>query len=378
MTTAQPHPAAWAAHDEKVRPYVRAHRTVSSLRTLVVVLLVWWVLASRQLVGFEAALTVRGASGFSLFLWFFGTLAVLWEVISFPLSLSSYLVDRRFGVSRQTLGSWYADHLKGLMVGGALSIIVLLFTWFAVTRFGTYWWLGLAFFFVLFSVVLAQLAPVLLLPLFFKMNPLPEGELRGKLIEMSARYGVSVGEIYLLGLGDKTEKGNAAFMGLGKTKRIAIGDTIYEKYPADQVLAVFAHELGHMIHKDIWKGLALSSATLFLTFGLADAICQNFLLPRWFTFTQAPFGLFLYFVTVSVLGIPLGILEKAYSRWRERLADTFAAKELKMGRPLAAALEALTYQNRSYFVPNALREFFLFSHPAPWRRITRLRTDILA
>jgi STE24 endopeptidase len=376
MTTRQPLPEAWAAHDEAVRPYVRAHRLISSLRTLLTVTVLWWLLASRQLIGFEAALTMRGATGFTLFLWFFGTLVVLWELISFPLSLASYLVDRRFAVSRQTLAAWYADHVKGLAVGGALGLIVLLFTWYALTHFGPLWWLALAFFFVLFSVVLAQLAPVLLLPLFFKMNPLPAGELRDKLVDMSARYGVSVGEIYLLGLGDKTEKGNAAFMGLGKTKRIAIGDTIYSKYPQEQVLAVFAHELGHMIHWDIWKGLALSSASLFLTFGVADWICQGWLLPRWFTFLEAPFGLFLYLVTVSVVGIPLGFLERVYSRWRERLADRFAAEQLKMGRPLAAALEALTYQNRSYFVPNAVREFFLFSHPAPWRRITRLRTDL--
>lgn len=363
----------WAAHDAKVRPYIRAHRFISSLQTLLLISSLWWLLYHRQLAGFEAALTARGATGFSLFLWFFGTLAVVWEVITFPLAVASYSIDRVYGVSRQTFFAWYADHVKGLLVGAALGLIVLLFTWFAATHLGDYWWVALATFFVLFSVVLAQLAPVLLVPLFFKMKPLPEGELRQKLVEMSARFGVSVQEIYLLGLGAKTEKGNAAFMGLGRTKRIAIGDTIYEKYPAEQVLAVFAHELGHLVHRDIWKGLLFSSVSLFLTFGIANTVAQNTILPNWFTWIEAPFGLFLYFVVVAIVGLPLGLFERVYSRWREREADRFASEKLQMSKPLADALETLTFQNRSYFVPNILREFWLYSHPAPWRRITLLR-----
>ncbi|MBY0370144.1 M48 family metalloprotease, partial [bacterium] len=237
------------------------------------------------------------------------------------------------------------------------------------------WWVALATFLFLFSVLLAQLAPVLLIPLFFKMNPLPAGELREKLIALSARYGVSVKEVFLLGLGDKTEKGNAAFMGIGRTKRIALGDTIYEKYPANQVLAVFGHELGHMVHGDIWRGLALSTASLFLTFGLAAWIGDHWLLPHWFTWVEAPFGLFLYFLIVAGVGLPFGLLERIHSRWRERLADEFAAKQVGMAPELAGALEALTLQNRSLFKPEGWREWLFYSHPAPWRRILRLRAD---
>ncbi len=365
---------SWKAHDEKVRPYIGWHRFLSSSQTLLLVLSVWWLLQSRQLAGFEAALTARGASGFSLFLWFFGTLAFLSECLSFPFSLSHYLVDRHYGVSRQGLSSWYADHIKGLIVGAALGLIFLLFAWWSVTTLGHFWWIALAAFFVFFSVVLAQLAPVLLLPFFFEMKPLPQGTLRDSLIEMSRKFGVSVEEIYLLGLGAKTEKGNAAFMGLGPTKRIAIGDTIYSKYPAEQVLAVFAHELGHLVHKDIWKGLGLSAVSLFLSFGIAEVICQSTVLPRWFTWTEAPFGLFLYFIVVVLVGLPLGVIERIYSRWRERCADRFAAQELGVGMALSDALETLTYQNRSYFYPSVFREFWTYSHPAPWRRITSLRS----
>jgi STE24 endopeptidase len=365
-------PARWLEHDRQVRPYVRWHRFFSGLQTLFLIWSVVALLRSGSLVAFESALIEKGTSGFSLYLWFFGTLAAVWEILTFPLSVGSYLTDRWFGLSKQRFFSWYVDHVKGLVVGAALGLIVLLFIWFCVTYLGSWWWVTLTVFFIFFSVVLAQLAPVVLVPLFFKMQPLPQGELRRKLLEMSGKFGVPIQEIYLLGLGAKTEKGNAAFMGLGRTKRIAIGDTIYEKYPAEQVLAVFAHELGHLVHWDIWKGLFFSACSLFLTFGLADFICRTWVLPTWFTWLEAPFGLFLYFVVVSLLGIPLGLLERIFSRWREREADRFASENLNMARPLADALESLTYQNRSYFFPHPLREFWLYSHPAPWRRIRTL------
>lgn len=365
--------ASWKAHDESVGPYVRWHRFLSSAQLFLGVVLLWGMLRSHFLLELEQWLSGRGFQGFALFLVFFGLMGAGWTLTTLPLSFSHYWIDRQFGVAKQSGAGWAADYLKGLVVGASLGLIVLLFTWFAATQLGDFWWVALGAFFVLFSVVLAQLAPVLLLPLFFKLSPLPDGPLRSKLLEITASIGVAVREVYLLGLGAKTEKGNALFMGIGRTKRIAIGDTIYQKYPEDQVLAVFAHELGHLVHKDIWKGLALSSISLFATFGIANFLAAEYFLPRWFTFVGAPFGLFLYFVLVGLVGIPFGFLERLFSRWRENLADEFAAKEMKMAKPLADALEALTFQNRSFFAPSFAREFFTYSHPAPWRRIQKLR-----
>ncbi len=365
--------ASWKAHDERVGPYVRWHRSLASVRLFLGVAVVWGLLRGHFLIEFEQSLAAKGFQGFSLFLYFFGALGVGWEILTLPLSFGHYFIDKRFGVAKQSPAQWALDHLKGLLVGATLGLIVLLFTWYSATQLGAYWWVAFAAFFVLFSVVLAQLAPVLLLPLFFKLSPLPDGPLRSKLLELTASIGVAVREVYLLGLGAKTEKGNALFMGLGRTKRIAIGDTIYQKYPEDQVLAVFAHELGHQVHKDIWKGLCLSGMSLFATFGIADFFAAGYFLPRWFTFVGAPFGLFLYFILVALVAIPFGFLERLFSRWRENKADGFAANEMKMGEPLANALETLTFQNRSLFVPSGLREFFTYSHPAPWRRIHKLR-----
>ena len=362
----------WQAHDASVLPYVRAHRLLGHSKTALTVLLLALAFKTQWLAGLEKFLA-ESFSGFSLYAAFFGTVGAIAVGAGFPFSAGGYAIERHFGLSRQSVKSWLLDQVKGLVLGAALGLIVLLFTWWALTSLGDQWWLAFGAFIFFFSVLLAQLAPVFLIPLFFKMDPLPDGELKQKLIELSARFGVSVKDVYLLGLGDKTEKGNAAFMGIGRTKRIVLGDTIYGKYPSEQVLAVFGHELGHLVHADIWRGLALSTASLFLSLGLSQWIAETWVLPRAFTWMQTPFGLLLFFVVLTLVGMPLGVVEKIHSRWRERLADGFAAEKVSMAAPLADALETLTLQNRSLFMPEGWREWLFYSHPAPWRRITRLR-----
>jgi STE24 endopeptidase len=216
-------------------------------------------------------------------------------------------------------------------------------------------------------VLLAQLAP-LLIPLFFKLKPMATSPLKEKLLSLCAGQGVKVEEVFHLGLGEKTEKGNAAFVGLGRTKKILIGDTLYEKYPEEQIEAVFAHELGHQVHNDIWKNIILSGLLTFVVFYVANALCQAWAFTYFDTSIDRPFGLFVFFALFSVCQFPTGLLMTAFSRQRERAADKFA-DNLNRSKPLAEALEALTIQNKGLFHPNPIVEFFKYSHPAPWRRI---------
>jgi STE24 endopeptidase len=305
---------------------------------------------------------------------FFGMLALIWEGLSFPFSLCGYHVERRFGLSRQNLGSWLADQGKGLVLKALLGGIALSVVWLTVEYFGAWWWLACATLFFLFSIGLAQLAPILLIPIFFKMKPMSEGPLKQRLLGLCRQFGIQVSEVYHLGLGEKTEKGNAAFMGLGRTKRIVIGDTLYEKYAAQEVEAVFAHELGHQVHNDLWKGIWLSTALLFFSFFAASWLGEQFVYPLVGTSAHSPFGLLIFFTIFSVVQMPLGILQAAYSRSRERAADAFALNKVGLAGSLADALEKLTVQNFGMFRPHPLMEFLFYSHPAPWRRILLLRS----
>jgi len=361
-------PAAWAEHDQKVRPYVWSHRLVSWARLLLG--LGFLVAGFTRKIFWSLQVQLEAWAPHPLVAWlaYFFVLGISWELISFPAGWASYRVERAFGLSKQTLGKWLVDQMKGWAVGAVLGVVVLTALFYTVRLFGDQWWLAAATFLVLFSILLAQLAPVLLLPLFFKLKPLPAGELKERLLALCLKFKVEVKEIYHLGMGEKTEKGNAAFTGLGRTKRILIGDTLYEKYPPEQVEAVFAHELGHQVHNDLWKGIGFSTFWIYLGFfvtqwifgGMSEEIAR-------------PLGMLIFFLVFSLVQIPVGALQAMYSRSRERAADRFAAETTGLGKPLADSLERLTFQNWGYFKPHPLVEFFTYSHPAPWRRITTLR-----
>jgi STE24 endopeptidase len=367
-------PASWALHDRRVGPYVWSHRSVDWAQTILLVVVLVEGIRVRRLHLIEYLLVDKtGMEGFGLWVLYFFALAAAWTLITLPLKLASYGIDKKAGLSKQSLLSWFGDFAKGMVVGGILGTIVLFLLYSCVQVLGEHWWAGAAGLMAVFSVVLAAIAPVVLVPLFFKLEPLKDQALKTRLLDLCARFGVQVAEVYHLGLGAKTEKGNAAFLGLGKTKRIAIGDTIYEKYSKDEVEAVFAHELGHQVHNDIWRGIFLGVVILFLSFGVASWITDTWVHPWLHTSMRMPFGLFAFFIVVSVVQIPLGWLQAAFSRWREREADRFAAEKVGMSIPLASALEKLTLQNHSFFKPSPFLEMLTFSHPAPWRRITRLR-----
>lgn len=311
-------------------------------------------------------------NSFTAWLLFFFALGAISWALGLPASIGHQQIERKFELSKQTWKSWSIDGLKGILIGGVLGTIVLGALNALVHSLGASWWLGAWFFFLCFSVLLAQLAPVLFLKMFYELKPMEAGPLKEKLIAQSKKHGLSISEVYSWGLGAKTERGNAAFTGLGRTKRIIIGDTLYQKFSSSEVEAVFAHELGHQVHNDLWKGIFVSSLVSFVIFAVAAQLEP--MVTRYFGVPFAsPYWLFLFFMVFAFLQMPSSVLLAAFSRWREWQADAFAAKDPHLKSELGNALERLTYQNRGRFKPNAIIEFLTYSHPAPWRRITALR-----
>jgi STE24 endopeptidase len=369
-------PKSWRDHDQSIRPYLWSQRAVGWSKTLVGLFFVAALLVDSR--GRELQVWLRQSVSGSYLVWlcYFGLLGAVWEVISLPFGFLHHWVERRFQLSKQSYGAWFVDRLKGWGVGIVLAVVVLSFIFASVHFWRPYWWIVCSVFLLLFSILLAQLAPVLLIPIFFKLKPMEDTPLKQRLLALCSKFGIDVKEVFHLGMSDKTEKGNAAFTGLGRTKRILIGDTLYEKFPPEQVEAVFAHELGHQVHNDLWKGIGLSVLTTFAGFYVAQALMGRYV-EGWFDVAvETPFGMFLFFITLSVVQMPLGWLTLAFSRQREREADRFAAQTIGVAPALADSLERLTFQNRGQFRPSPIREFFGFSHPAPWRRILRLRAAV--
>ena len=162
-------------------------------------------------------------------------------------------------------------------------------------------------------------------------------------------------------------------MGRGKTKRIIIGDTLYRTFSIEEVEAVFAHELGHQVHNDLWKEILFSSALMYVSFFLADLLMGIFGPDGIKIAIHHPSVLFVFFITLFIIHLPLGLLQVLFSRYCESQADRFADEITGTGQKLADALERLTIQNRGEFCPWPILEFFTYSHPAPWKRILALR-----
>jgi STE24 endopeptidase len=366
-------PQKWREHDQRVKPYVWSHRALGWGRSVLGLALLAYLYLGGAFGSLELAIASLIKNRFLIWLGYFGILAVGWEGLTFPFSVGHHLLEKKYGLSKQSYPSWLWDKAKGLGLGAVLGTLVFGFLYLSIQWFGSYWWAAAATFLVSFSIVLAQLAPVLLIPIFFKLKPMAEGPLKERLLNLCTRYGVEVKDVYHLGLGEKTEKGNAAFVGLGKTKRILIGDTLYEKYQPEEVEAVFAHELGHQVHNDLWKGIFFSAFWIYFSFFLADKLAQAFRPPLGPESLLNPSHVLVFFIALSLIQLPIGVVQAGFSRYRERMADEFAAGKTGSGLLLAQALEKLTFQNYSLFHPHPVLEFLQHSHPAPWRRIVRLR-----
>lgn len=366
-------PSAWLDHDKKVQPYVWSHRILSISKSLIALAFVSLLFVSGLAHDMELTIQSYWIDPFMVWLVYFALLGILWELISLPLDIGHYLIEKKYGLSKQNFRSWGWDRIKSYFIGGVIGFFALGALYFA-TRFDSLlWWFYAAILLIFFSIILAQLTPIVFIPLFYKLEPMGDGELKTRLLRLCESFRIDVKDVYHLGLGEKTEKGNAAFVGLGRTKRILIGDTLYKTYPPEQIEAVFGHELGHQVHHDLWKGIFISALFLILSFYLGDQICRAFLWPALGTDLYHPVGLLSFFVAFSFIQIPIGWLQVIYSRRREYLADQFASQTLKLTAPLADALERLTFQNWSPFRPHFLIEFFTYSHPAPAKRILDLR-----
>jgi STE24 endopeptidase len=181
------------------------------------------------------------------------------KLLGFGLDYYGFQVEHRFQLSNMRLRTWLWDEAKGFAVGVILAAVVVELLYLIIREFTQYWWLiGWGVFLGLF-VVLAQLAPVVLFPIFYKFAPLENEELKARLVRLSEKAGTKVRGVYQWKLSEKSKKANAALTGLGRTRRIILADTLLEGYSPDEIEAVLAHELGHHVHQHILKSIVVQA-----------------------------------------------------------------------------------------------------------------------
>jgi STE24 endopeptidase len=282
---------------------------------------------------------------------------------------SGFVLPHRYGLSTQTLRGWLWDLVKGGLLALVLGGVVIEVIYFVLRVAPDFWWLYAAGFMLLFSVLLANLAPVLIAPLFFKFEPLQDQELVARLLKLAANARTRVQGVYTMKLSEKTTAANAAFMGLGNTKRIVLGDTLYKNYSHDEIETILAHELGHQVHNDIVVGLVVETALTLVGFFIADIVLRAgvayFKLDSLADLATLPI-LALAIGAYGLVTMPLG---NWYSRVREANADVYALESTRNAPAFIGAMEKLADQNLSELEPEPWVEWLLYDHPPIGKRL---------
>ena len=303
-------------------------------------------------------------------------LAVGHLVIGVPLRVvRGFWLPRRFGLLHQSFGGWLADGAKAAALGGVLGLGGVLVI-YGLLRLTPWWWLIAFVVFFVVGVVLAALFPVLIVPIFYRLTRLGDVGLERRLLGLAERAGVTAIGCWVVDQSRKSRTANAAVVGLGRTRRIILFDTLATGFREDEVEAVLAHELGHHVHGDLRRGLLLQGVLSLATFWLADRLLRAGV--AWWNLEGVadPAGLPWLALVMVVLGAAQLPLANAFSRWIERQADDFALALTRDPGAFIGAMERLATLNLAERRPHRLKEILLYSHPALDRRIARARMPL--
>jgi STE24 endopeptidase len=292
------------------------------------------------------------------------------KVLGLGLDYYSFRVEHRYQLSNLRLRGWIWDEIKGFLVGLVLAGIVVELLYFIMRQFPNHWWvIAWAAFLGLF-VLLAQLAPVALFPIFYKFAPLENEELKARLVRLGERAGTRVRGVYQWKLSEKSKKANAALTGLGNTRRIILADTLLANYTTDEIEAVLAHELGHHVHRHIFKSILVQAGITLVGFWAANALLHYAVDRRHLFETLSDFAnLPLLLLLATVLSFLVLPFMNAYSRFNERQADRYAFRSIASVEPFISAMNKLAEQNLAERTPAKWVEWFFHSHPAIVRRV---------
>jgi STE24 endopeptidase len=292
------------------------------------------------------------------------------ELLTLPVDFwSGYLLEHRFGLSRQSLGAWLWKKVKGWLLLVPFGLAVLFGLYALLNWAGPWWWVWAAGAWLLVVVVLGQLLPVLILPLFYRVERLDDSGLLDRFRGLAAGTGLAVEGVYRLGLSDETKKANAALAGLGRTRRVLLGDTLLSEFTPEEIDVVFAHELGHHVHRHLPKMIAVEIVLSAAGLWLADRALHALAPALGYAGPTDPAALPLLLLVLSAFALLVMPAQNALSRRFERQCDRYALERTANPAAYRSAFTKLAEQNKSDPDPHPLVVWLFHDHPPIGERI---------
>jgi len=301
---------------------------------------------------------------------YFAILVVGLGIIMMPVTYyQGFILPRRYGLSNQSLSAWLADRAKASVLAFLLGLVVVILIYWLLDRFPAIWWLWAGISVLLLSLLLTRLTPTLLLPIFFKLEPLDDVELKQRLTNLAERAHAQIVGVFTMDLSSKGTTANAMLAGLGKTRSIILSDTLLQQYTEEEIEVVLAHELGHHVHRDIPKLITVQTTVVLLAFYLSDLVLRAGLIPLDFQGIADVAAFPLLLLSLGAFGLIVTPLINAYSRYVEASADEAALQLTGNPQAFVTAMTKLTDQNLAVADPSRWVELLFYDHPPYTKRV---------
>jgi STE24 endopeptidase len=360
------------ANEDKSARYHRLRRRASLFDTASQVILLLGLLWSGASIAIRAAVesTFDERLGPVVVVYVF-LIALVSELIHLPFAFyRGVILERRYGLSRETTARWLGDHAKAAMIMLAVLTFAGVIVAWLLRLSPDRWWLFASLVFIVALVLLARFTPVILLPLFYDIRALERDALRHRLLALADRAGApALGGAYEWRLGDRTTKANAALVGIGRTRRILVSDTLLAGHSDEEIEAVFAHELAHHVYGDIWTALMLEAALVTCACYLADKALAEFAAALGLEGKGDIAGFPLLVLAAAAVSIALKPLTNALSRAHERRADRYALDATRNSVAFISAMKRLAASNLAEERPPRFVEVLFNTHPSAAARI---------
>lgn len=281
-----------------------------------------------------------------------------------------FVLSHRFGLSNQTLSSWFIDILKERGLSLIINTVGLTTVYALIIYLPKHWWIAAASLFILFAVISSFISPVIIDPLFYKFSVLEDKQLTNEIIKITEKAGVNIGSILVADASKKTKKVNAYFTGIGKTERIVIYDNMLNQYTKKEVLSIIAHEVGHWKNKHMIKNLIMEAAGIIILFFILYLLKSGLWLNN---SVKLVLVLFVLSTLITYVTMPL---QNFVSRYFEVQADRTALELTADPQTQIVMLEKLARSNLASVKPDNLLKYLIFSHPPIMERINSINLTL--